>query len=200
MSAWSWEWRNGACAPVCNWSPPTHLKSFSGPRPPTLEFSLQSLRCFTILPSILIFRTGGRAAKKNFLYTLAAVFTLLAFTNEWHGWVWPQITPNPAVGLPIIFHHGPAYWGLVIFIYLLLSAATLFLIMAVIPASKHLSLPGGNYINWHHFPLDIQCSFHPGYQPPAGSGPGAHGVYADGSFFGPGNFSFPPGGYCSCST
>ncbi len=57
--------------------------------------------------------------------------TLLAFTNEWHGWLWTGFTPSPHGNNVVIFNHGPAFlWSVgtgylaITFIFLLLWSAS----------------------------------------------------------------------------
>src|SRR5512147_1284625 len=46
---------------------------------------------------------------KLLLIGLPAVTTLLAWTNDLHGWVWSGFTPNSAADNVLIFEHGPAF-------------------------------------------------------------------------------------------
>jgi hypothetical protein len=45
------------------------------------------------------------------LFIMPAITLLLAFTNEWHGLLWPTVTP---VGAPednlALYGHGIAFW------------------------------------------------------------------------------------------
>jgi len=45
---------------------------------------------------------------------------LLAWTNEWHGWVWADFRVNEAVDNVVIFEHGPAFTWVVLSGYVLL--------------------------------------------------------------------------------
>jgi len=55
----------------------------------------------------------------------------LAWTNEWHQLIWTTFTPNGAWGgRLLIYGHGPWFWIWVVYLYGLLSVATLLLIRA----------------------------------------------------------------------
>ena len=69
---------------------------------------------------------------KFLLIGLPVVTVLLAWTNEWHAWVWSGFTPNPTADNVLIFEHGPAFtlivvvgYGLLLVIFVSLLAATL---------------------------------------------------------------------------
>lgn len=80
--------------------------------------------------------------RRNVALALAvpAVTTLLAFTNEWHHWIWTSFVPS-SVGLNlIVFGHGPAFWiGAVGYSYLANLTATGLLFWAArrFPPSYH---------------------------------------------------------------
>lgn len=58
---------------------------------------------------------------KNYLIlsSFAVLVILLAFTNESHRLVWPEITPaSNEPGAPMIYGHGPAFWAMFVYIYI----------------------------------------------------------------------------------
>jgi len=66
------------------------------------------------------------------LFVVPAMTLLLAFTNEWHGLLWPTVTP---VGAPednlALYGHGIAFWiGSVGYSYLLMLIGTILLVRA----------------------------------------------------------------------
>ncbi len=66
------------------------------------------------------------------LFIMPAITLLLAFTNEWHGLLWPTVTP---VGAPednlALYGHGIAFWiGSVGYSYLLMVVGTILLVRA----------------------------------------------------------------------
>jgi signal transduction histidine kinase len=69
---------------------------------------------------------------KILLIGIPASNVLLAWTNEWHGWVWAGFIVNEAVDNVVNFEHGPAFiwvtlssYGLILIIFLSLLSATL---------------------------------------------------------------------------
>ncbi len=59
------------------------------------------------------------------LLAVPALTVLLAFTNEWHHWIWTSFVASPAGLNLVVFGHGPWFWvGLVGYSYLANVAAT----------------------------------------------------------------------------
>ncbi|MCX7754650.1 MAG: PAS domain-containing protein [Anaerolineales bacterium] len=55
----------------------------------------------------------------------SALAILLAFTNDSHRLVWPEIRPaSVEPGAPMIYEHGPAFWAMFVYIYVLFFAGT----------------------------------------------------------------------------
>lgn len=64
---------------------------------------------------------------------IPAMTVLLAWTNDWHGLVWREITLNTAGAVPnTLAVRGPWYWVTVIYSYLLILLATWLLIRTLI--------------------------------------------------------------------
>lgn len=66
------------------------------------------------------------------LFVMPGITLLLAFTNEWHGLLWPTVTP---VGAPeanlALYGHGIAFWiGSVGYSYVLMLIGTILLVRA----------------------------------------------------------------------
>jgi PAS domain S-box-containing protein len=72
---------------------------------------------------------GVNAPTLGLLSVLPVAVVVLAWTNDWHGLVWAQITPGRLGGLrQAIYHHGPAFWVWMVYAYLLLLASTVLLV------------------------------------------------------------------------
>lgn len=67
------------------------------------------------------------------LFAVPAVTFLLAFTNEWHGLIWPGYRPNPQSPYLVVFERGWGFWvGVVGYSYLCLAAGTALLARAAV--------------------------------------------------------------------
>ncbi len=63
------------------------------------------------------------------LFIIPAITIMLAFTNELHRLLWPQIIPSSDVaGANLIYVHGPAFWLIFIFVYINLAIGTFIII------------------------------------------------------------------------
>jgi len=61
-------------------------------------------------------------------WIIPVITALLAFTNEWHGWVWSSFTPSPAPGSNLILYgHGFWFWIWVIYAYGIITISITFL-------------------------------------------------------------------------
>ncbi len=50
------------------------------------------------------------------LFLIPAFVLIMAFTNEWHGLLWPSITPTSNIpGSFLIYEHGPVFWISIIY-------------------------------------------------------------------------------------
>jgi PAS domain S-box-containing protein len=62
------------------------------------------------------------------LWAIPLLTLAMAWTNEWHGWLWSSITPvSAAPGVRLVYHYGPWFWVTVVYSYLLLLYGTLVL-------------------------------------------------------------------------
>jgi DNA-binding NarL/FixJ family response regulator/signal transduction histidine kinase len=74
------------------------------------------------------------------LYWVIPVITVaLAWTNEWHHWIWTSFTPSPVTGSAdwsnpnaVIYGHGPWFWVMVGYAYLILTTATFLFLRAAL--------------------------------------------------------------------
>jgi len=66
-------------------------------------------------------------------WIIPVITALLAFSNEWHGWVWSSFSPSPAPGSNlIIYGHGFWFWIWVIYAYAIITISIIFLTRAYI--------------------------------------------------------------------
>jgi PAS domain S-box-containing protein len=57
----------------------------------------------------------------------------LVLTNEYHGLIWPRITPvSPQPGAWLVYEHGPGFWTILIYSYLLMLLGTYWLLRMAI--------------------------------------------------------------------
>lgn len=62
-------------------------------------------------------------------FLIPALAIILAFTNELHGLLWPQVTPSSsAPGASLIYAHGPAFWVIFVYDYITLTIGTFVII------------------------------------------------------------------------
>ncbi|MGB8644394.1 MAG: histidine kinase N-terminal 7TM domain-containing protein [Anaerolineae bacterium] len=82
---------------------------------------------------------GAWLTRRNlFLVSLLpAVIVVLAWTNEWHHLILTRIAYNATGPVAILDEdYGPAFWVLIAYSYLLLTATTAFLIQSILDASQ----------------------------------------------------------------
>ena len=78
-----------------------------------------------------------KPVRRFFLYVLAPVMVLLAWSDPWHHWMYPQrflidTGPVPMLGLT----HGPLWWGLIAYQYLLLTLLAVVLVRQAIVSAR----------------------------------------------------------------
>jgi signal transduction histidine kinase/ActR/RegA family two-component response regulator len=73
------------------------------------------------------------------LWAAPAMTFGLTLTNEWHHLIWTGFTPStdPAAQNVLVYEHGPWFWVMVSYVYVLLSTATVVLVLAAL-RSRHL--------------------------------------------------------------
>lgn len=65
------------------------------------------------------------------LSAIPFVTLLLAFSNEWHRWIWPTVTLEPARNIAI-YEHGPWFWLFAAYSYFCVIGGMLVLFWAVL--------------------------------------------------------------------
>jgi len=82
----------------------------------------------------LQFLRSGRKLHRDLqalLWVVPAITIVLAFTNEWHGLIWSGFKPAAGMGERLLLYsHGTWFWVHAGYSYALLSATTVFLILA----------------------------------------------------------------------
>lgn len=69
-------------------------------------------------------------------FLIPLITILLAATNEMHGLIWDAFTPGPPGTNSLIYHHGPAFWISVAYIFVMVSVGTAVLLLSPICSQK----------------------------------------------------------------
>jgi PAS domain S-box-containing protein len=91
---------------------------------------------------------------RNMLWIIPFIGVLLSWTNEYHHLIWTEISLLPAPhGMGAIFRHGPAFFALWVYIYILLIAGVIVLVsrlrrQAAIYQRQYLIIMGGILVPW----------------------------------------------------
>lgn len=89
---------------------------------------------------ILEYAQYGKYIKPAYIGTLMVlplVIILLAFTNDWHGFIWPTITPVFSTnGLLLIYAHGLGYWVNISYSFILIIMGLLVLLKLLMKSSR----------------------------------------------------------------
>ena len=94
---------------------------------------------------VLIFLFALRYTGKNqrlspvtigLLFIIPALIIFLAATNESHGLIWISFSPGPAGSNSLIYHHGPAFWLGIAYIFSMVAFATTFFIISAVKSQK----------------------------------------------------------------
>jgi PAS domain S-box-containing protein len=95
----------------------------------------QYLGIATIGSTWYLFSIGYSRGKKwagkyyALLFILPALTILAAFTNEFHGLLWPKIEPvSSEAGSNLIYTHGPIFWAIFVYNYIFLALGTVTII------------------------------------------------------------------------
>jgi PAS domain S-box-containing protein len=104
----------------------------------------QYLGITTVAPLWLMFalsysQRGQRLTRRNIalLFVVPAITIALAATNEWHGLIWPRITPvSEAPGALLIYDHGIAFWVHAVYSYALLLLGTILVVRTTLRSYK----------------------------------------------------------------
>jgi PAS domain S-box-containing protein len=88
------------------------------------------------------------------LWVVPLLTLALAWTNHWHGLVWPQVTPrSPEPGAPLVYGHGPAFWAAAAYNYVLNATGAVALVSAIMRGRAHdrrqaMALGAGLAVPW----------------------------------------------------
>ncbi len=70
------------------------------------------------------------------IFTIPLLVLIMAFTNEWHGLLWPSIIPiSHQPGDLLIYEHGPVFWANIIYSFVLILTGITLLIRMFINSS-----------------------------------------------------------------
>jgi hypothetical protein len=100
---------------------------------------LEYIGIVSVAPLWLLFTLGYTQSERRpsagvliALWIIPALTVFLALTNEGHGWIWSQVFPAArAAGSFAIYHHGPWFYLIAAYSYLLLLAGSAFLLWAI---------------------------------------------------------------------
>ena len=70
------------------------------------------------------------------LFVIPALTILLAATNETHGLIWVAFSPGPPGTNSLIYHHGPAFWVSIAYIFTMVSVGTAVLLLSAVRSQK----------------------------------------------------------------
>jgi len=91
-----------------------------------LASKLQYIGIYTLIPTYVMFGLNlshiRRRINKGFvllLWTFSTIIIFLAFTNEFHGLIWANITPIPG-SHGLVYEHGLGFWFAVMYSYICL--------------------------------------------------------------------------------
>jgi diguanylate cyclase (GGDEF)-like protein/PAS domain S-box-containing protein len=70
------------------------------------------------------------------LFIVPTITIFLAATNEAHGLVWVGFSPGPEGTNSLIYHHGPAFWIAIAYIFIMVSVGTALLILSAVRSQK----------------------------------------------------------------
>ena len=70
------------------------------------------------------------------LFFIPAITILLAATNETHGLIWVSFSPGPPGTNSLIYHHGPAFWVSIAYIFTMVSVGTAVLLLSAVRSQK----------------------------------------------------------------
>jgi hypothetical protein len=115
----------------------------------------------TIAPFLFLFVMSyiksGKKINSSYviiLMILPIIITFLAFTNEWNGLIWTNITLSITGSLYIaIYEHGIAFWTIIIYSYVLFILAIIMLAYSFFNSSKVYRLPLGIILLGISFPF-----------------------------------------------
>ncbi|MDK2980184.1 MAG: hypothetical protein PWQ55_531 [Chloroflexota bacterium] len=75
-------------------------------------------------------------ARIALLLIIPIVIIILAATNSLHHWIWTGFSPGAEGSNSIIYHHGPAFWAGMVYIFSLVAFSSTFLFLASVQSQK----------------------------------------------------------------
>ena len=70
------------------------------------------------------------------LFLVPLITIVLAATNDIHGMIWISFSPGPIGTNSLIYHHGPAFWIAMAYIFIMVSIGTAVLIFSTVRSQK----------------------------------------------------------------
>lgn len=144
FAAMTWPWRNSPggrpivwfTLAASEWTFAAALEAAAIPVPIKILLSqisyigVVSTPVFFFLFALEYTGWGKRLSRKQVagLWVIPLMILFLAATNQWHRLLWPRFSPSPHSPNILIYSHGPAYWVLIFYSYLLLLIGTLLII------------------------------------------------------------------------
>ena len=85
---------------------------------------------FLLLFALEFTHRGKWITRRNvlLLMIIPVLSWVMAFTNDWHHLLWSSFSYVSVAANVLIYHHGPYYWVMTIYIYAAILAATWFMI------------------------------------------------------------------------
>lgn len=101
-------------------------------------FGISTIGATWYLFSLSYNRKNNWLGKNYFLLFILPVLTIIvAFTNEAHDLLWPKILPvSNLPGASLVYSHGPAFWVIFIYDYILLGLGTITIIRTAISSKE----------------------------------------------------------------
>ncbi len=70
------------------------------------------------------------------VFVIPVLTIIVAWTNSYTGWLWPGFTQGSVENNILIYHHGFWFWLHTIYLYLIFTIGTIYLIRAILLASR----------------------------------------------------------------
>lgn len=88
----------------------------------------------------LTYSKQEKYSKTNYillLMLLPLIIITMAFTNDWHGLLWPSIIPSSNLpGIFLVYEHGPIFWISIFYSFLMILIGIIFLIQILADSPK----------------------------------------------------------------
>jgi diguanylate cyclase (GGDEF)-like protein/PAS domain S-box-containing protein len=127
---------------VAAWAMPIVLEAAATTLPLKVTWSkiaypgTSTVSVFYCLFVLIYTQHNERLTRRNIglLFVIPALTCLAAFTNEWHHWLWTDITIDPRTNLAQ-YGHGPWFWVFVTYTYSVLCVAVVTLYRSIFTLS-----------------------------------------------------------------